>query len=99
MTRIDDGLCALDLARREPHPDSARSISISLKATAAGEQIMHKAAGRRIQVTSAALEALPAAERARLHSAAPSARPSSAEVARALGNSGPCEPATDEGPR
>jgi DNA-binding MarR family transcriptional regulator len=82
MTRIVDGLCTLGLARREPHPDSARAVRIS--ATEHGELIMRAAARRRIEVISAALEALPAQERERLQAAAPALSPLASEVARAL---------------
>jgi DNA-binding MarR family transcriptional regulator len=56
MTRIVDGLCQLDLAVREPHPDSARSVQIS--ATAQGETLMRAAADRRIAAIVAALQEL-----------------------------------------
>jgi DNA-binding MarR family transcriptional regulator len=82
MTRIVDGLCTLGLARREPHPDSARAVRIS--ATEKGELLMRAAARRRIEVISAALEALPAQERERLQAAAPALSPLASEVARAL---------------
>jgi DNA-binding MarR family transcriptional regulator len=82
MTRIVDGLCALGLARREPHPDSARSVRIS--ATEQGEAIMRRAAQRRIEVITAALQALPASERERLRVAAPALAPLATEVARVL---------------
>jgi DNA-binding MarR family transcriptional regulator len=62
MTRIVDGLVELGLARRDAHPDSARSVLIS--ASAAGEQLMHAAAQRRIDAIVAGLAALPERERA-----------------------------------
>lgn len=82
MTRIVDGLCALGLARREPHPDSARSVRIS--PSAAGEALMRKAAHRRVEVLAAALQAMSSAERSRLQTAAPALAPLAAEVSRLL---------------
>lgn len=69
MTRIVDGLAELGLARREPHPDSGRSVRIS--ATPAGEALMQAARERRIEAVVRALEQLPARDRARVLAAAP----------------------------
>jgi DNA-binding MarR family transcriptional regulator len=69
MTRIVDGLINLDLARREPHPDSARSVRIS--ATSAGEVLMHEARDRRIEALVDALNRLTPGERAGVVEAAP----------------------------
>ena len=80
MTRIVDGLCKLGLAHREPHPDSARSVRIS--ATAEGDRLMRAAALRRVDVISAALQALPAEDRKRLSAAAPSLAPLAEQVGR-----------------
>ena len=82
MTRIVDGLCRLGLARREPHPDSARSVRIS--ATQDGERLMRAAAQRRIDVICAALGELPARDRRLIHQAAPALGPLAAAVARVL---------------
>lgn len=82
MTRIVDGLCRLGLTRREPHPDSRRSVRIS--ATVEGERITRKAAQRRIEAITAALNHLPSEDRARIHAAAPALRPLAAEVAQVL---------------
>jgi DNA-binding MarR family transcriptional regulator len=69
MTRIVDGLVDLGLARREPHPDSARTVRIS--ATPAGEVLMHEARDRRIEALVDALNRLTTVERARIVAAAP----------------------------
>jgi DNA-binding MarR family transcriptional regulator len=69
MTRIVDGLVELGLARREPHPDSARSVRIS--ATPGGELLMQAARDRRIEALIDALNQLTASERARIVAAAP----------------------------
>jgi len=69
MTRIVDGLVELGLARREPHPDSARTLRIS--ATPAGEVLMHEARDRRIEALVDALTQLTSGERARIVAAAP----------------------------
>ena len=82
MTRIVDGLCRLGLARREPHPDSARSVRIS--ATEAGDRVMRAAAQRRIDVISAALDALPPRDRRLIQKAAPALGPLATAVARVL---------------
>src|SRR4051812_10921598 len=57
MTRIVDGLVQLGMARREPHPDSARSVRVS--ATPEGESLMQAARSRRIDVLVRALDQLP----------------------------------------
>ncbi|HEX2308741.1 MAG TPA: MarR family winged helix-turn-helix transcriptional regulator [Jatrophihabitantaceae bacterium] len=69
MTRIVDGLVALGLAVREPHPDSARSVRI--RATDDGERLMRCAAEARFDVILDALEALTAADRTALVRAVP----------------------------
>jgi DNA-binding MarR family transcriptional regulator len=69
MTRIVDGLVELGLARREPHPDSARSVRIS--ATPEGALLMQAARDRRIEALVTALNQLTASERARIVAAAP----------------------------
>lgn len=86
MTRIVDGLCRLGLARREPHPDSARSVRIS--ATPEGERLMQAAAQRRIDVIATALAALPARDHERIADAAPALAPLAAEVRRVLKDGG-----------
>ncbi|HLL09190.1 MAG TPA: MarR family winged helix-turn-helix transcriptional regulator [Nocardioidaceae bacterium] len=82
MTRIVDGLCRLGLARREPHPESGRSVRIS--ATPDGERLMRAAAQRRIDVISRALDALPPKDRQLLHRAAPALAPLAVAVKRVL---------------
>jgi DNA-binding MarR family transcriptional regulator len=69
MTRIVDGLAELGLARREPHPDSGRSVRVS--STPAGEALMQAARDRRIEAVVGALQQLPARDRARVLAAAP----------------------------
>ena len=69
MTRIVDGLEGSGLARRTPHPDSARSVLIS--ATDAGVALMHEAAERRLDLILDALQSLPARQRDRIVGAAP----------------------------
>jgi DNA-binding MarR family transcriptional regulator len=69
MTRIVDGLVDLGLARREPHPDSARSVRIS--ATPDGQLLMQAARARRIEALVDALNQLKASDRARVIAAAP----------------------------
>ena len=69
MTRIVDGLVGLGLVRREPHPDSARSVRIS--ATPDGLLLMQEARDRRIDALVDALNQLTARERARIIAAAP----------------------------
>jgi DNA-binding MarR family transcriptional regulator len=70
MTRIVDGLAELGLARREAHPDSARSVLIS--ATRRGEELMRAAAQRRVDAIVAGLGALPQRERTLLERSAAS---------------------------
>ena len=62
-------LVQLDLARRQPHPDSARSVQIF--ATTRGTALMQEARGRRIAALTAALTRLSARDRARVVAAAP----------------------------
>jgi len=70
MTRIVDGLVALGLARRQAHPDSARSVLIT--PTPAGTTLMRAAAQRRIDAIAGAIARLPTRERARLERSAAS---------------------------
>ena len=70
MTRIVDGLVDLGLARRDPHPDSARSVLIT--ATPAGEKLMRAAAKRRIEAIAEAMARLPDRERIMLERSAAS---------------------------
>lgn len=83
MTRIVDGLCALGFARREPHPDNARSVRIS--ATGEGERLMQAAAAARVASIVAALERLPARDRNRLVRAAGSVPTLAAALGRPAG--------------
>jgi DNA-binding MarR family transcriptional regulator len=69
MTRIVDGLEAAGLARRLPHPVSARSVLIS--ATDEGTALMHTAAERRLDLIVEALNALPSKQRDKIVAAAP----------------------------
>jgi DNA-binding MarR family transcriptional regulator len=68
MTRIVDGLEAQGLARRTPHPDSARSVLIS--ATGTGTELMQAAAQRRIDVIVEGLAAMSTRDQQRLSSVA-----------------------------
>jgi DNA-binding MarR family transcriptional regulator len=72
MTRIVDGLVDLGLARREPHPDSARMSLVSV--TDEGRQLMVAAADRRIGAIVAGLGALGVEQRAALVAAGPALR-------------------------
>jgi len=69
MTRIVDGLEALGLAVREPHPDSARSVRIS--ATPEGTALMERARRRRVDLIVRALGDLTERDRRRVVSAVP----------------------------
>lgn len=69
MTRIVDGLEQAGLARRTPHPDSARSVLIA--ATDDGATLMAAAADRRLDLIVDALASLPARQRDRIAAAAP----------------------------
>ena len=69
MTRIVDGLCHLELAERQPHPDSSRIVMIA--ATGAGHALMQDAANRRTEMIVGALRQLEPEERDLLHDAAP----------------------------
>jgi DNA-binding MarR family transcriptional regulator len=69
MTRIVDGLEEAGLARRTPHPDSARSVLIC--ATDEGQTLMQEAAERRLDLIVAALRRLPTKDRERIVGAAP----------------------------
>jgi DNA-binding MarR family transcriptional regulator len=69
MTRVVDGLVEAGLARREPHPDSARQVLVS--ATDGGTALMRAAAARRVDALVRALGTLPLEQRATLAAAAP----------------------------
>ncbi len=64
MTRIVDGLAAAGLAERRPDPRDGRAVAIA--PTAAGERLMHAAAGRRIAAIASAISSLPAVDRRRI---------------------------------
>ncbi|HEY2079640.1 MAG TPA: MarR family transcriptional regulator [Streptosporangiaceae bacterium] len=68
MTRIVDGLVAGGLAERRPDPRDGRAALIA--ATAAGEDVMRAAAGRRISAIAGAIAELLAADRRRLAASA-----------------------------
>jgi DNA-binding MarR family transcriptional regulator len=67
MTRIVTALVAADLAKREPHPDDARSNVIT--ATAAGRALLIEGRRRRVGVLEARIGQLTAAERETLERA------------------------------
>jgi DNA-binding MarR family transcriptional regulator len=56
MSRLVDGLSALGLAERRPHPDSARMVVVTV--TDHGSRLMTEAAERRIDVIVSALREL-----------------------------------------
>jgi DNA-binding MarR family transcriptional regulator len=68
MTRIVDGLVAGGLAVRQPDQTDGRAVHIA--PTAAGEDLMRSAAGRRISVIATAIQDLPVADRRRIAAAA-----------------------------
>jgi DNA-binding MarR family transcriptional regulator len=68
MTRIVDALVAAGLAVRRADETDGRAVQIA--ATAAGEDLMRAAAGRRIAAIATAIESLPAADRRRIAAAA-----------------------------
>lgn len=68
MTRIVDGLVASGLAERRPDQADGRAVQIA--PTAAGEDLMRSAAGRRIAAIATAIEAMPAVDRRRIAAAA-----------------------------
>lgn len=68
MTRIVDGLVAAGLVERQSDNRDRRSVKIA--ATPMGEMMMRAAAARRISAITAAVGALPAADRRRLAAAA-----------------------------
>jgi DNA-binding MarR family transcriptional regulator len=68
ITRIVDGLERLGLARREPHPDSARMTLVS--ATDAGTELMLAARQRRVDAISDALGRVTDADRSAIVAAA-----------------------------
>jgi len=57
MSKLVDGLAALGLAERRPHPDSARMVVVAV--TTEGSRLMAEAAERRIEVIVEALRELP----------------------------------------
>jgi DNA-binding MarR family transcriptional regulator len=69
MTRIVDGLEASGLARRRPKSGPGRPVEVS--ATAKGDRLMRRAAGRRLAAIEAAMGQLSAADQRRLAAAAP----------------------------
>jgi DNA-binding MarR family transcriptional regulator len=69
MTRIVDGLEQSGLARRRVQPGPGRPVEVS--ATAKGERLMRRAAGRRLDALTAAMQQLSASDQRRLHAAAP----------------------------
>lgn len=69
MTRIVDGLVAAGLAARLPDRDDGRAVQVA--PTRKGIELMHAARDRRVEAIAAALEQLPARDRARLERAAP----------------------------
>jgi DNA-binding MarR family transcriptional regulator len=69
MTRIVDGLERLGLARREPHPDNARTVLVT--ASEDGRVLMEGAAQRRVHAIAAALGALSGPDRSAVMEAAP----------------------------
>jgi DNA-binding MarR family transcriptional regulator len=69
MTRTVDGLVALGLVVREPHPDSARLVRVV--ATAEGRRKMEAARANRVQAIVSGLHALDAAQQRRLSEIAP----------------------------
>ena len=69
MTRIVDGLEALGLARRDPHPDDSRAVLVS--ATDDGDRLMRHAASERIATIDAALDLLTPDDRAAIEQAGP----------------------------
>ena len=72
MSRIVGGLVGLGLVVREEHPESARKVLVS--PTAAGRDVMNRAALLRADVIVAALRALPTADRRAVVVAAPALR-------------------------
>lgn len=68
MTRIVDALVAAGLVVRRADETDGRAVQIA--ATAAGEDLMRAAAGRRITAIAAAIEGLPAVDRRRVAAAA-----------------------------
>lgn len=68
MTRVVDGLEALGLASREPHPDHIRMVMVV--ATNDGRDLMTAAAQRRVDVIVSALRATPESERETICAAA-----------------------------
>ncbi len=69
MTRIVDGLEQSGLVRRRVRPGPGRPVQVS--ATARGERVMHRAADRRLDLITAAMQELSATDRRRLAAAAP----------------------------
>ncbi len=69
MTRIVDGLEAAGLVRRRVQAGPGRPVEVS--ATAKGDRLMRRAAGRRLDAIVAAMLELSAADQRRLAAAAP----------------------------
>jgi DNA-binding MarR family transcriptional regulator len=69
MTRIVDGLERDGLARRKVLAGAGRPVEVS--ATARGRRLMQRAADRRLDAISAALDKLSAADQRRISDAAP----------------------------
>ena len=68
MTRIVDGLVRRGLAERQ-QPADRRAVRVV--ATPAGRRLMERGRRRRVEVLVRALDALPVADRRRLHAAGP----------------------------
>ena len=83
MTRIVDGLAALGLAERRPHPDSARLVVVA--ATHRGHRLMETAAERRFAAIARGLGSLPDDDREAVHAAAAALR----DLASRLVSEGP----------
>ncbi len=72
MTGIVDGLSAAGLARRDPHPSSQRSVLV--RATPAGERLMHEARHARLETIARGLATLDPDAQAAIRAAAPHLR-------------------------
>ena len=79
MSGIVDGLERDGLARRTPHPESARSVVVA--ATPAGEELMRGARLARLDAIAAALAGLEPEAREAIRAAAPHLRALSRQVA------------------
>ena len=78
MTGIVDGLAAAGLARRDPHPSSQRSVLV--RATPAGERLMHEARRARLETIARAVATLDSDAQGVIRAAAPHLRRLSAAV-------------------